>query len=119
MHADSTLNTIAPRGLTAPANTPRGCLPRKRGEGIQPGGAQARQAVPGDRTGTDINRGGAMSCRGRIRDTAYTEQEDHGGGTRITLAIHTEDGMGPGPQGAGRLLDMRTAHRLQPRAVER
>lgn len=81
-------------------------------------GSTGPASSTGGQDGADINRGGAVSCRGRIRDTAYTEQEDHGGGTRITLAIHTEDGMGPGPQGAGRLLDMRTAHRLQPRAVE-
>lgn len=104
MHADSTLNTIAPWGLTAPTNTPRG--------------STGRASSTGGQDGADINRGGAVNCRGRIRDTAHAEQEDHGGGTRITLAIHTEDGMGPGPQGAGCLLDMRAAHRLQSRAVE-
>ena len=95
MHADSTLNTIAPWGLTAPTNTPPGeYRPGKQYRGTGQAGYKP---------------GRGSSCRGRIRDTAYAEQEDHGGGTRITLAIHTEDGMGSGPQGAGSLLDMRAA----------
>ena len=35
----------------------------------------------------------------------------------ITLAIHTQDGMGPRPQGAGSLLDLRAACGLQRRRV--
>ena len=48
---------------------------------------------------------------------AITEEDIHG--EVNALAIRSEDGMGPGPQSTRRLLDMRTADRLQPRAVER